>query len=160
VRNVPDNYTFLQRYPKDILGFYGDDAPQIHAGDYETITTRTDFLGVNYYHSFHGEHDANAPMNAKRIMEDDVEKTDFGWNIYPQGLYDILKRIHTEIPAISSLVVSTVVQIRLPNLDNSCSRRPESVQHSRCSFHIPGRYRLRCCPREDADWNVLSLDQR
>jgi len=93
-------------YPKDILDFYGDDAPQLNAGDYETITMRTDFLGVNYYHSFHGEHDANAPMNAKRIMEDGVEKTDFGWNIYPQGLYDILKRIHTEIPAISSLVVT------------------------------------------------------
>ncbi len=47
-------------YPKDILDFYGDDAPQINAVDYETITTRTDFL----------------------------------------------ERIHTEIPAISSLVVT------------------------------------------------------
>jgi hypothetical protein len=91
-----------------------------------------------------------------------------------QGIATILQRgvqvredpqlyMHAKIIVVDSrvaFVVSTVVQIRLPNLDNSRSRRPESVQHSRCSFHIPGRYRLKCCPREDADWNALSLDQR
>jgi len=34
------------------------------------------------------------------------EINEIGWNIYPQGLYDILKRIHTEIPNIPSLVVT------------------------------------------------------
>jgi beta-glucosidase len=100
------NPLYGKGYPQAILDFYGDNAPEIGAGDYETITTRTDFLGVNYYQSVHGEYDANAPMNARRIMDDDAEKTDFGWNIYPQGLYDILKRIHTEIPDIPSLVVT------------------------------------------------------
>jgi hypothetical protein len=48
----------------------------------------------------------------------------------------------------------------LTNLDKSRSRRPDSVQPSRRSCRIPGRYRLRCCPRKHAGWSVLPLDQR
>ena len=48
----------------------------------------------------------------------------------------------------------------LTNLDKSRSRRPDSVQPSWRSCRIPGRYRLRCCPREHAGWSVLPLDQR
>jgi hypothetical protein len=57
-------------------------------------------------------------------------------------------------------VVSTVAQIRLPNLDKSRSRRPESVQPSRRSLRIPGSYRLRSGPRAHAGWDVPPLDQR
>src|SRR5258708_8153254 len=48
----------------------------------------------------------------------------------------------------------------LTNLDKSRSRRPDSVQPSRRSCRIPGRYRLRCCPREHAGWSVPPQDQR
>ena len=66
----------------------------IKDGDLETVATETDFLGVNYYsrgviRSNEVDEDVNDKPNV-----DLGPKTDFGWEVYPQGLYDLLKRLH------------------------------------------------------------------
>ena len=60
------------------------------------VATETDFLGVNYYsrgviRSNEVDEDVNDKPNV-----DLGPKTDFGWEVYPQGLYDLLKRLHVE----------------------------------------------------------------
>ena len=67
----------------------------LHADDLATIATPTDFLGVNYYTRALCQ--ASGP--AKPI---DAEYTDIGWEVYPQGLEDLLRRIHLDyrIPAL------------------------------------------------------------
>jgi beta-glucosidase len=88
-------------YPQDIWQLCGTDAPVVEHGDLATIATATDFLGVNYYFP---EVIANAPdvtpMQAKVIVMPDRERTAFGWEVAPEGLATLLKRIvHDYQPA-------------------------------------------------------------
>jgi beta-glucosidase len=92
-------------YPKDILedyvemGVLGSTEPDfIKPGDMETISEETDLLGINYYTRFA----ASAPEvegsadSIKRKQNTTVQRTDIGWELYPQGLFEILERVHRE----------------------------------------------------------------
>ena len=81
----------LARYPQDVVTFLGADAPHIEAGDLDVIATPMDFLGVNYYSrsvvSGSGEWDK---------LSGGRECTDMGWEIYPEGLTDLLLRLNRD----------------------------------------------------------------
>jgi beta-glucosidase len=97
------------RYPEDLrrdvaavsdLGFVLD-------GDEKTINAPLDALGVNYY-SRHvvrasGTAEPSSSRAAAWVGSTDVEqvgrglpRTEMGWEIDPQGLYDVLTRVHRE----------------------------------------------------------------
>jgi beta-glucosidase len=68
-------------------------------GDDRVTQADLDFVGLNYYSLTRvaaTAKDTGIPgLNVKAdwaVGPD--EKTDFGWDIYPQGFYDILKRMH------------------------------------------------------------------
>lgn len=82
-------------YPKDMWALYGDHVPTIEDGDMETIATETDFLGINYYTRAVVRSTDAPPLNVERINPPGI-KTEMGWSIYPQGLSDLLKRVHQE----------------------------------------------------------------
>jgi beta-glucosidase len=71
-----------KRIPKQDLWF-------IKPGDLEAIRAPIDFLGINYYsrHIIRSREILEA-ANAPRQVEPLGEKTDIGWEIYPQGLTD------------------------------------------------------------------------
>jgi beta-glucosidase len=83
-------------YPADILATYGrlGWAPPIAEGDLETIGVGTDFLGLNYYSRALVRHDPDdEPWRASSIHEEG-EYTDVDWLVVPEGLYDLLTRVH------------------------------------------------------------------
>ncbi len=88
---------FKGRYPEDMLDWYDDKAPNIRPGDLDRIAVPTDFLGVNYY--FRDVVEA-APqekhLQANSIKPQGAEYTEMGWEIYPEGLYELLMRLHRE----------------------------------------------------------------
>lgn len=92
---------FLGRYPQDIL-----DAPvlrPIRNGDMAVIGTRLDFMGINYYsrvvaapvrkpdgglgYRWVGPAERGAPHNT------------MGWEIYPEGLHEIIMTVHRDYGA-------------------------------------------------------------
>ena len=79
------------QYPEDILEFLAADAPRVENGDLKVIATPMDFLGVNYYSrsvaSGSGEWDK---------LSGGRECTDMGWEIYPEGLTDLLIRLQRD----------------------------------------------------------------
>jgi beta-glucosidase len=81
-------------YPADIWAILGDNAPEVVAGDLQTIATPTDFLGVNYYFP---EIVADAPgegvMSTRIVEPGDVERTAFGWEVSPEGMVTLLSRV-------------------------------------------------------------------
>jgi beta-glucosidase len=81
-------------YPENILQLCGADAPVVQAGDLQAIASPTDFLGVNYYFP---ETVANAPganaISTRVIAPENVERTAFGWEVSPEGLGTLLKRV-------------------------------------------------------------------
>jgi beta-glucosidase len=88
------------RYPDGVLPASQQEALLgWQAGDDKLIQADLDFVGLNYYSQTH----VAATTQKTGIPGLDLtiewavgpdEKTDFGWDIYPQGFYDILKAMH------------------------------------------------------------------
>ncbi len=82
---------FKGSYPAEILSELGADAPVIEPGDMEIIATPIDYLGINYYSRALSS--AAGPVEAK---DKPYPKTDMGWEIYPDGLRELLLTLHRE----------------------------------------------------------------
>ena len=80
-------------YPADVLAHLGPDAPRTAAGDAEAIATPMDFLGVNYY--TRALVSAQGPVDARASG---LPLTDMGWEVYPEGLTELLLRLHRDYP--------------------------------------------------------------
>jgi beta-glucosidase len=80
---------FHGRYPQDVLDDLGADAPLVHEGDMAHVHQPLDFLGINYYSRTVVS--AGAPFD---VHSTGREVTDMGWEVYPQGLTELLLRLH------------------------------------------------------------------
>ncbi|GGY98551.1 GH1 family beta-glucosidase [Pseudoduganella plicata] len=82
-------------YPADVLALLGELAPRIEAGDMATIAVPTDFMGLNYYFPETIAHaPGRPPLQVEIVAPPDVERTAFGWEVAPQGLTELLRRLH------------------------------------------------------------------
>ncbi|UXH80758.1 GH1 family beta-glucosidase [Roseateles amylovorans] len=84
---------FKATYPQDVLDDLGHAAPYVEAGDMALINVPIDFLGVNYYSR--GMVSADNSFDPKTSG---LELTDMGWEVYPQGLTDLLVQLHRDYP--------------------------------------------------------------
>jgi beta-glucosidase len=90
---------FGRGYPIDILEDYvrmgvleSTEPDYIQPGDMELIAQETDLLGINYY----TRQFVSANSDGLHHENRDVPQTDMGWELYPQGLFEILERINRE----------------------------------------------------------------
>lgn len=103
------------RYPSDILEDVSavTDGSYIHDGDEHVIASPLDVLGVNYYtRHVVGAGDEprvagpgqspSAFVGSADVVKADRGKptTEMGWEIDPEGLRDVLTRLHREYPSI------------------------------------------------------------
>jgi len=97
---------YRRQYPADMLADYierghlpASGLGVLRENDMRDIATPTDFLGVNYYN--------RSVIRSDRIPEDrnarrtvhlapKSEWTEMGWEVYPEGLYEILTRLKLE----------------------------------------------------------------
>lgn len=88
---------FKGAYPDDVRAHLGGDVPQVHEGDMAAIATPMDFLGINYY--TRGVVSASGAWSAQRSGK---PLTDMGWEIVPEGLTELLLRLHRDwrLPAL------------------------------------------------------------
>jgi len=93
---------FRGSYPEDAVNdrvaaghLAGPDMPFVKDGDMEVISTPLDFLGMNYYSRNIMKGDSEGKPTATKTVPDG-EMTDMGWEVYPEGLYDSLMRVHRE----------------------------------------------------------------
>lgn len=82
---------FRGSYPSDVLSRLGEDVPVVEAGDMAVIATPMDFLGVNYYSR--SVISAAEPWDAET---GGLDVTEMGWEIYPEGLTELLVRLHRD----------------------------------------------------------------
>ena len=83
---------FLGSYPPELPEIFGATWPDFPAADLEFIHQRPDFLGVNYYSRQVVRHDPDDwPLAAGRVRQSRQTHTDLDWEVYPQGLTDILE---------------------------------------------------------------------
>jgi beta-glucosidase len=93
---------FGRGYPADVIGdrvrrgeLAGPNLPFVAAGDMDDIAAPLDFLGVNYYsravvRAGAGGEPAGVSMAPRE------ELTDMGWEVYPDGLTELLIRVHRD----------------------------------------------------------------
>ena len=91
---------FRGEYPDTVLNFIGEFAPKVAPDDMQTISAPIDFLGVNYYTRNVLAYDASDPIGSRTVHQAGKLHTEMGWEVYPEGLYEILKWVHEEYGAI------------------------------------------------------------
>lgn len=64
--------------------------------DLDLIKQPLNFLGVNYYTCARVTHDPSDPVTEVRRVEKRAPTTATGWEIYPDGLYEVLMRLHKD----------------------------------------------------------------
>jgi beta-glucosidase len=74
--------------------------PDITEGDLKIIGTPVDFLGINNY--FSGRIKAVPGAGPLELSQEMIgeNRTDMGWGINPEGLYDLLLRLHRDYSGI------------------------------------------------------------
>ena len=82
---------FRAQYPADVLAHLGQDAPPVKPGDMVTIAQALDFVGVNYY-----TRNFSSTGNPWDVHSTGNQVTDMGWEVYPQGLTELLCRMHKD----------------------------------------------------------------
>lgn len=87
---------FKGEYPADMLELYGKMSPTIEAGDLDEIAQPVDFLGINYYTRQVVRHSDENPPLAVEPVEPKSRITEMGWEIYPEGLYELLTRLRND----------------------------------------------------------------
>jgi beta-glucosidase len=95
---------FEARYAPDLFSSLGVATPPIFDGDMERIAAPLDFLGVNYYER-QVFRTPTLPATARTAQElgrraqqvipvPGASYTEMGWEIYPQGLEDLLEQVY------------------------------------------------------------------
>lgn len=82
-------------YPQDVIQAERRRMDCIQSGDMAAIAAPVDFLGVNYYFRKIARAE-NLPedQNLVRKVFPNPERTEMGWEVYPEGIYDLLARLH------------------------------------------------------------------
>ncbi|BFM12295.1 GH1 family beta-glucosidase [Simiduia litorea] len=84
-------------YPEKAMAYIPEhQRPPIEDGDMAIISQPMDYLGLNYYTRaiFHAE----ADTAFVETVPADAALTDMGWEIFPQGLTDLLVNLHQRYP--------------------------------------------------------------
>ncbi|UWR49884.1 GH1 family beta-glucosidase [Phaeobacter inhibens] len=96
---------FHGRYPDLALEGLEPHLPKGWQDDFATITAPVDWCGLNYYTRKQIAPDAG-PWPQYAEVDGPLPKTQMGWEIYPQGLYDFLTRTARDYTADLPLIVT------------------------------------------------------
>ena len=149
---------FLGRYPQDIL-----DAPvkrPIRVGDMAVIGTRPDFMGINYYSRVVAaptrRPDGGIGWRWVGPAERKAPHTTMGWEIYPQGLREIIMTVHRDYGAPDILITENGIAQEDQIDAEGCIRDPyrqeflaAHLEQVRLALEDGARIRGYCC------WSLL-----
>jgi beta-glucosidase len=88
-------------YPEDLWSLWPGAEPLVLDGDMRTISAPLDFLGINYY--FRTNVESDGAHGYTEVPLAGVERTQMGWEVYPDGLRDLLtgfRRNYAALPPI------------------------------------------------------------
>lgn len=83
-------------YPQDIVDDYASDLDFIRGDDLQVIAAPVDFVGINYYSRFITRAEDIPEEENQPVSVFSGPQTAMGWEVYPQGLTDLLERLDKE----------------------------------------------------------------
>jgi len=99
-------------YPENLFSDMGVTPPPIQENDFSIISTPIDFLGVNYYSRMlvrSRTDTTSVPADSYEAVDrvPGASYTEMGWEIFPDGLANILTRIHREYAPKAMIVTES-----------------------------------------------------
>ncbi|MYM67612.1 beta-glucosidase [Pseudoduganella sp. FT55W] len=91
-------------YPSALWELWPGAAPTILNGDMEIIGTPLDFLGINYY--FRTNVISDGKHGYIEVDLEGVERTQMGWEVYPEGLRHLLVGFHRDYPNLPPIYIT------------------------------------------------------
>ena len=117
---------FKGRYPELALRGHGANAPDVHEGDFAIIQQKIDFLGCNYYfRSWCSSATPPVPAPARHGV------TDMGWEIFPEGLPELLLKLKAEYPDLPPVYITENGMANADTIDGGQVHDPERIAYVR-----------------------------
>ena len=86
---------FRGEYPEELREIFGDAWSEPDEEETAALTEPIDFLGINYYTRRLARHDPSLPpVNVGSARRAESTYTEMGWEVWPDGLRDTLRRVH------------------------------------------------------------------
>ncbi|WGV98698.1 GH1 family beta-glucosidase [Vibrio sp. YMD68] len=107
--NEAENYHWFMdpvlkgEYPAAVVERQAGNMPMILKGDLDIISAPVDYVGINYYSRDVMRFNENGDIEK---VTQDAEHTFIGWEIYPQGLTDLLVRINERYDDLPPLYIT------------------------------------------------------
>lgn len=120
---------FKGHYPEDMIASVGQHLPEGYQDDMAVISQPMDWLGINYYTRALVQAVPDMPWPQMHEVEGPLPKTQMGWEIYPEGLELLLKRVHAEYTGDLPLMVT----------ENGMAN-DDKVQDGRCDDPVRVKY--------------------
>lgn len=129
---------FKGSYPSDMLELYGRMAkqPDVMADDMALISQPIDFLGINYYtRGLVKATDLSKGMEGiEQIRPEGAQFTEMGWEIYPQGLYDLLMRLKRDYGDVPLYITENGAAFADVVADDGSVHDPQRTEYLRQHF--------------------------
>ncbi|NLE77883.1 MAG: beta-glucosidase [Chloroflexi bacterium] len=88
---------FHGRYPEDLLTLLGEALPDGAAADGPAMAAPLDFLGINNYtRNVMANDPESVVVETKEVFPSGRPYTEMGWEVYPEGLYELLTRVQRD----------------------------------------------------------------
>jgi beta-glucosidase len=93
-----------QHYPQGLFELWPGTEPAVEAGDMAIIAEPMDYLGINYY--FRTNVRSDGAHGYQEIALEGVERTQMGWEVFPDGLRDLLIRFRGEYANLPPIYIT------------------------------------------------------
>jgi beta-glucosidase len=122
----------LGTIPAELADVYGANWPWCDEDELRTISQPIDFIGVNYYLRLVVREDATEDrLRAEAVPVPNCQTTAMDWEVYPQGLTEILKWVHDRYGSLPLYVTENGAAFDDQVLPNGAVDDPLRVQFLR-----------------------------
>jgi beta-glucosidase len=101
----------LGTYPSDMIEMFEPFFPKFSSDDMKIISTPIEFLGVNYYTRAVVQYDPDFPIIKATELKPQGNEYSQMWEIYPEGLYELLNRLHTSYPSHELIITENGIPV-------------------------------------------------
>lgn len=98
---------FKGQYPKELTDILAPWLPENYSKDMEIVSRPLDWLGINYYTRGLYTAAPERPVFPIGQIKGPREKSDLGWEIYPEGLEELLVRVSTDYTKLPIYITET-----------------------------------------------------
>jgi beta-glucosidase len=119
---------FNGQYPTNVMAALEPHMPSGWQDDFPTIRAPLDWVGINYY-TRKIIAPAEGPWPGHKEVEGALPKTQMGWEIYPQGLYDFLVRTARDYTGDLPLYVTENGMASADSLSDGAVHDPDRIAY-------------------------------